>query len=184
MQIPAAPISPEPRPLSTVARSATTADDSYAELFVAHRLAVLRLATLLTGDASVAEEMTAEVFAKVLPKWRRGVVDEPLHYLRRSVVNEVRSRHRRRGHERRAMTRLGARPQPSTVALDGLELRLPLLAALSALPVRQRAVVVLRFHDDLTEVQVARTLGVSLGTVKTHSRRGLDQLRTLLEEKP
>lgn len=158
-----------------------TSDDRYAELFVAHRVAVLRLATLLAGDVHIAEEVTAEVFAKVLPKWRRGDVVEPLHYLRRSVVNEIRSRHRRRGHERRALARFGARPQPHD-STDRLELREPLIAALSTLPLRQRAVVVLRHHDDLSEAEVARTLGISLGTVKTHSSRGLEQLRTLLEE--
>jgi RNA polymerase sigma factor (sigma-70 family) len=61
-------------------------------------------------------------------------------------------------------------------------LREPLLVALQSLPARQRAVVVLRYHDDLAEAEVARTLGMSLGTVKSHASRGLEQLRTLMQE--
>ena len=144
---------------------------------------MFRLATILTSDRFVAEEVTAEVFARVLPRWRRGEVDDALPYLRRAVVNEIRSRHRRRGHEQRALARVDA----SVVAVepvDRLELREPLLAALATLPMRQRAVVVLRYHDDLSEAEVARTLGTSVGTVKTHASRGLERLRRALEETP
>jgi RNA polymerase sigma-70 factor (sigma-E family) len=159
----------------------SSSDDRYAELFTAHRVAVLRLANLLAGDRYVAEEVTAEVFARVLVKWRRGVVDEPLHYLRRAVVNEVRSRHRRLGYERRALARYGNSFEVGE-STDRLALREPLVTALSMLPARQRAVVVLRYHEDLSEAEVARTLRVSIGTVKTHASRGLEQLRILLKE--
>ena len=157
------------------------ADDRYRLVFEAHHLSVFRLAAMLTNDRFVAEEVTAEVFARVLPRWRRGEVDKALPYLRRAVVNEVRSRHRRRGHEQRALARVSG---STTTAdpVDRLELREPLLAALATLPVRQRAVVVLRYHDDLSEAEVARTLGTSVGTVKTHASRGLEQLRSQLRE--
>ncbi len=84
-------------------------DDGFREVFATHRLGLFRLAVLLVGDVHAAEEITAEVFARVLPKWRAGVVLEPLPYLRRAVVNETRSRHRRRRTELRALTQLGSR---------------------------------------------------------------------------
>lgn len=174
----------EIRAIRTERTPATTAavddDARFAELFAAHRTAVFRLAVLMTGDRHVADEITAEVFARTLPRWRRDVIREPLAYLRRSVVNEVRSRHRRGEREVRALTRTGVSDEH--VDIDRLALAEPLLAALERLPIRQRAVVVLRFHDDLSEAEVARTLGMAVGTVKSHASRGLDQLRSLLEE--
>lgn len=155
-------------------------DATFAEVFATHRTAVFRLAVLLTGDRHVADEVTAEVFARTLLRWRRDAVREPLAYLRRAAVNEVRSRHRRREREVSALGR-SAVPE-AHVDVDRLALAEPLVAALGRLPLRQRAVVVLRFHDDLSEAEVARTLGMAVGTVKSHASRGLDQLRSLLEE--
>lgn len=149
-------------------------------MFASHRTAVFRLAVLLTGDRHVADEITAEVFVRSLPRWRRDVIREPLAYLRRATVNEVRSRHRRSERETRALSRTGV--DDEHVDVDRLAMAQPLVAALGRLPVRQRAVVVLRFHDDLSEAEVARTLGMALGTVKSHASRGLEQLRSLLEE--
>lgn len=156
-------------------------DDGYAEVFSTYHASVLKLAALLVGNRHVADEITADVFARVLPKWRAGVIDNPLQYLRRAVVNEVRSRHRRRVHERRAMARYSSQVQPGVDSTPQFSLD-PLIAALAQLPARQRTVVVLRYHDDLSETDVAQILGVSIGTVKTHSSRGLAHLRQLLEE--
>ena len=155
-------------------------DDGFLRVFTEHRTRVFRLAVLMTGNVHVAEEVTAEVFARVLPRWRAGGVTDVLAYLRRAVVNETRSRHRRREHEARAITRWGA---PATVVdTDRIALAEPLLAALRQLPARQRAVVVLRYHDDLSEADVASTLGMAPGSVKSHASRGLAQLRTLLDQ--
>lgn len=157
-----------------------TTDDTFRAVFEQHHSRLFRLACLLTGDAHVADEVTAEVFAKVLPKWRAGAVDDPLAYLRRSLVNEVRSRHRRRTYESRAAERWSARPrfdgEPADLLTDQ-----PVVAALRRLPPRQRAVVVLRFHDDLSEAEVARTLGMAVGSVKSHASRGLAALREILQ---
>jgi RNA polymerase sigma-70 factor (sigma-E family) len=155
-------------------------NQSYGAVFVEHHRAVFRFAVLLVGDRHVADELTAEVFARVLPRWRAGGVREPLAYLRRAVLNEVRSRHRRRGSEIRALDRLRSSTEP-TVELDDRDLDVALLSALRQLPVRQRAVVVLRFHDDLSEAEVARTLGMAVGTVKSQASRGTARLRELLE---
>ncbi len=156
-------------------------DDGFREVFTEHRTRVFRLAVLMTGNAHVAEEVTAEVFVRVLPKWRAGGVTDVLSYLRRAVVNETRSRHRHRQHEARAFARWGGGSSTS-VDTDRLALAQPLLAALARLPPRQRAVVVLRYHDDMSEADVAHTLGMAPGSVKSHASRGLAQLRTLLEQ--
>ncbi len=132
----------------------------------------------------VAEEITAEVFARVLPKWRRGDVSDPVLYLRRAVINEVRSRHRRRVNERHALARHASRQArieqgPPTVALSQ-----PLLVAMQQLSVRHRAVVVLRFHDDLSEAEVAQILGSPIGTIKAQTSRALAALRELMPRDP
>lgn len=155
-------------------------DRGYADLYTLHERRVFRLAALLCGDAHLAEEITADVFAQVLPKWRRGAVTDVLPYLRRTTVNEVRSRFRRRGRERRALVRLrvdAAHGEPTH-----LELREPLIVALRTLPVRQRAVVVLRYYEDLPEAEVATTLGIAVGTVKSHASQALARLRVLMQE--
>ena len=157
-------------------------DDSYAELFRDHGKAVYRLAWFMTGSPHVAEELTAEVFARVLPKWRRGGIVDPVRYLRTAVVNESRSRHRRASHEQRALSRR----RIDVAGVDDVDrgsVGEPLLDALGQLPVRQRIVVVLRFVEDLSEAEVARLISAPVGTVKALASRGLATLRTLLEDK-
>jgi RNA polymerase sigma factor (sigma-70 family) len=154
--------------------------DGYADVYLAFQVPVHRLALLLVGDRDVADEVTAEVFAKVLPKWRTGDLDKPLDYLRRAVVNEVRSRFRRRSNERRALVRYAARQNLESDSNQAESI--VVLTALALLPARQRAVVALRYHDDLSEADVARVLGISIGSVKTHASRGLAQLRILLDK--
>ena len=156
------------------------ADAQFGAIYAAHRVSLFRFAVLVAGDAQLAEEVTAEVFSRVLTRWRAGAVTDALPYLRRAIVNELRSRFRRRGHERRALQRVASRverDEPRQTTLDA-----PLMAALMRLPVRQRAVVVLRFHDDLSEAEVARAMGCSVGTVKSQASRGLAQLREMLED--
>lgn len=164
------------------AATASSNDAAFTDLFRRHRDGVFRFAWVLCGSGHVAEEITAEVFARVLPRWRLGGISDPLPYLRRAVLNEVRSRHRRRAHEQRAAAREIAAEQRVAEDVDRLELREPLLEALQRLPVRQRAVVVLRFHDDMSEAEVARIVGSPVGTVKAQTSRGLRTLRTILEE--
>ncbi len=105
-----------PAEISITSSLTSRADVRYREVFEAHRVAVFRLAALLTSDRFVAEEVTAEVFARVLPRFRRGDVQDALPYLRRAVVNEVTSRRRRRGHEQRALARVHAAVRPGEPA--------------------------------------------------------------------
>lgn len=157
-----------------------SSDADFATVFATHRVSVFRLAALLSGDEYVAEEVTADVFARVLPKWRRDDVADPLAYLRRAVSNEMRSRWRRRAHERRAAAH-HRREHSAGTDTDRLELREPLVTALQQLPLQQRTIIVLRYLDDMSEADVARTLGIAAGTVKSQASRGIARLRVLLD---
>jgi len=158
------------------------AADRYGELYRVHLEPLLRFAWLLCGDMHRAEDVVAEVFARVYPQWRRGKVTDPRAYLRRAVVNEVTSRGRRRRlearEERRRSAGRGAGHPYEHVAERDVVVR-----ALRRLPVRQRTVVVLRFYDDLSEREVAELLGVAVGTVKSHTSRALERLRADIEER-
>ncbi|MBW3561183.1 MAG: SigE family RNA polymerase sigma factor [Actinobacteria bacterium] len=154
--------------------------ESFAEVFNAHHRRAVRLAYLLTSDANVAEDVVAEAFANVWVKWDKGRVDDVGPYLRRAVVNNIRSRHRRkvvamREAERRSGDARGVRTYDEDAA-DRDEL----WQALQRLPDRQRAAIVLRYYEDLSEADTAEALGVSVGTVKSQVSRGMDRLRELL----
>ncbi len=140
-----------------------------------------KLALLLCGDPSTAEEIAGDCFARVWVRCQRGDVADPAAYLRRAVDNEVTSVFRRRAVERRARAALrtpDAVDDRSAESADRAELR----AALQQLPPRQRVAVVLRYFEDLTEHDIAAAMHTSVGTTKAHLSRGLATLRVLLHE--
>jgi RNA polymerase sigma-70 factor (sigma-E family) len=163
------------------------ADEAVTQMYAAHYASLVRLAALLVRDSGEAEEIVQDAFVSMHSKWRH--LREPengLAYLRRSVVNKARSVHRHHAvadkHLRRetaAVRRL--EPSAEERALDG-DARRAVMASLGALPQRQREVLVLRYYSDLTEHDIAVTLGISRGSVKSHASRGLSSLRTKLEE--
>jgi RNA polymerase sigma-70 factor (sigma-E family) len=161
-------------PVVDVAASA-----AFADLFESQRRRALRLAYLLTGDRDLAEEVAAEVFVRLYPKWQQGKIDDPGAYVRRAVINHVNSTFRRievrRRHDRPNVPHLAA------AADAGVEDRDAVQRALLVLPVRQRAAIALRYLDDLSEAETADALGISVGTVKSQVSRGLDRLRELLD---
>ncbi|WP_030749383.1 SigE family RNA polymerase sigma factor [Streptomyces griseus] len=139
---------------------------------------LVRTARLLTGDFHEAEDLVQTTLAKVYGRWRRIPRAEVDLYVRRALVNNNLSRLRRR----RVAHLLVPVPPESGRHRDaghaeGVEERAVLLSALADLSVRQRTVMVLRYWDDLTEQEIADVLQCSLGTVKTHARRGLAALR-------
>jgi RNA polymerase sigma-70 factor (sigma-E family) len=138
------------------------------------------LGLLLTGDRAEAEELAQEALVRTWWRWKlvRRPVD-PASYARRVLVNRRRSLLRRAGVEARYLAR--ARPEDLVVPA-GDERGLVLWQAVQALPPRQRAVLVLRFHQDLPEAEVARLLGLPLGTVKSLGHRALARLRERLGE--
>jgi RNA polymerase sigma-70 factor (sigma-E family) len=154
------------------------ADDEAFEAFVrAHGTSLVRLAGALTGDPGASEEIVQSALVRVFVRWRR--LDNPLAYTRQVVVNLCRDRGR-------------AAVRRELVGLPGTEIAAPdvfglhddrdlLVRAVRALPYRQRAVLVLRFWQDLTEQQAADALGVRPGTVKSQTSRALQKLRELLD---
>lgn len=163
-------------------------DLTTAEAFAAHYCgeasACLRLAYVLCGSRTVAEEVVADAFAKTWPRYRAGRVVDLHSYVRRTVVNTLNNRFRRSVVERRHLERMSS--EPGRVALSpegGTAERSALWSALLKLPVSQRSVLVLRYLEDQSEQETADLLGLRLGTVKSRSTRGLVQLRVLLGEK-
>ncbi|MFC0530397.1 SigE family RNA polymerase sigma factor [Phytohabitans kaempferiae] len=145
--------------------------------FVDNRSAALsRVAYLLTGDFHLAQDLLQSALAKTAAHWRRIRHGNPDAYVRRVLFHEHASAWRRR----RVSESFAAEPPPQLVhdpALDAT-LRLDVLRALARLPPRQRAVIVLRFYEDLTEVQIAEVLDVTVGTVKRAKHDALNRLRT------
>lgn len=147
----------------------------FEEYVAARRGALLRTAYLLTGQHEDAEDLVQVALVKAVPKWRR-IADDPEPYVRRILVNENVSRWRSRRWREQVVEVL---PEAPSVGPD-LDEREVLRAALLRLAPRQRAVVVLRYYDDLTERQTAEVLGIGVGTVKSQARDGLARLRTLV----
>ena len=140
--------------------------------------ALYRTAVLLTGNTAEAEDLAQQTLVKVFAGWSKvSRADSPDAYVRRMLVNEL-TTDRRRG-ARRALVAVPAAPEAVSAGLDPGE-RLDLWRQVVQLPPRQRAVLVLRFYEDLTEAETAHVLGVSLGTVKSQAHDALRTLRTRL----
>ncbi|AGL20013.1 SigE family RNA polymerase sigma factor [Actinoplanes sp. N902-109] len=160
-----------------------TPDDGFPEFVRAQWGPLTRTAYLLTGDRSYAEDLVQTALEKTHRKWRKvAALESPVAYVRRVLVNTAISWRRRRSHgETPAM------PPDTVRARDPypqVEERQQLLAALRTLPPRMRAVLVLRYFEDLTEPDTAAALGCSVGTVKSQASRGLQRLRHQLEGTP
>jgi RNA polymerase sigma-70 factor (sigma-E family) len=157
--------------------------DGFREFVLARRSALSRTAYLLTGDHTVAEDLLQASLVRTAEHWHRIVGGDPEAYLRRVMVNERTSRWRRRRYavevptSTESLTALATEAGPDTA--DAVVRRATLVAALAQLAPRQRAVIVLRFFDDLTEAQTAEVLGCSLGTVKSQAHQALARLRAL-----
>ncbi|MFJ2304242.1 SigE family RNA polymerase sigma factor [Streptomyces sp. NPDC087787] len=140
---------------------------------------LLRTAVLLTGDHHEAEDLVQTTLAKVYARWGRITPDDVDLYVRRSLVNNNLSRVRRRRVTHLLMPFLPERVhQPDNGHAESVERRAAVTQALATLSARQRTVLVLRYWEDLPETAIAEVLDCSLGTVKTHARRGLAALRS------
>jgi RNA polymerase sigma-70 factor (sigma-E family) len=151
-----------------------------ADLFLARHVDLVRLATLLVGDQATAEDVVQDVFARVCAR-EEQLAGRAMPYFRTAVVNACRSVHRRRGIARRfggsVEAKLWSEPAGSAEAAALLaEDRRQVLAALATLPRRQREALVLRYYQRLTEPEIAETMGISRGTVKSTLSRGLGAL--------
>ncbi len=152
--------------------------DSEFDAFVhARGPALIRAGYLLTGDQHLAEDLVQSALARTYRAWRRlDAVGNAEAYTRRVMYHLQVSRWRRRRVAEALHATVPATGDPMDATRD-VDTRLAIAAALRGLPARQRAVLVLRFFEDQTEVATADVLGISVGTVKVHTRRGLARLR-------
>jgi RNA polymerase sigma-70 factor (sigma-E family) len=148
----------------------------FAVWVAARQRSLFRTAWLLTGDTVTAEDLVQTALLRCWPKWARiRRMDDIDSYVRRVITNTYLSWRGRRWHGEVPTSTL---PDLAAAALPDLDDQFVLLVALSRLPRRQRAVVVLRFADDLSEAQTAAALGCSVGTVKSQASRAIKTLRS------
>jgi RNA polymerase sigma-70 factor (sigma-E family) len=156
---------------------------SLSELYVAYAPDGIRLAFLLTGDRALAEDLVQDAFVRLVGRLRHlREADAFWAYLRRTIVNLATSHFRHRRVERTYLERLAA--APSSVANVNDDLDESMHRLLLGLPQRQRAAIVLRFYEDLSDVQTAAVLGCSPGTVRSLVSRGMKTVREGLEGMP
>jgi RNA polymerase sigma-70 factor (sigma-E family) len=171
-----APVDP---PAATTRVTRADIDREFREFVTSRSPALLRTAYLLGGDWATAEDLLQVALTKTYLAWLRlGTIEAIEPYTRRVLVNTATSWWRRRWHGERPTEVLPDAPAP-----DGLDERLErdrLWRHVTALPARQRAVLVLRFYEDQSEAETARLLGVSIGTVKSQCARALASLRARL----
>ena len=148
---------------------------------VAREPALQRLALLLTGDEHAAQDLVQVSLAKLYLAWDR--LDDRDHidaYARKILVNEHRTAWRRPWRRREVVTDSPPDRGGPVVEYDGT--RDAVWSFVASLPPRQRAVIVLRYYEQLTEAEIAEVLGVSPGTVKSQASRAIAALRTRLPE--
>lgn len=180
----------EGRPLNEqdLIQNAKSGDVAAFEALVqTHRHIALRVAFLVVGDRTEAEDVTQEAFVKAYHAMSRFRADAPFRpWLLRIVRNEALNQRRRRGRQERLSLRLthdpvsgGAAPSPETTVITGVERR-TVLEAVNALPDRYRDVVVHRYLLGLSEAETAATLRIPVGTVKSRTARALHRLEGAL----
>lgn len=158
--------------------------ESLDEVFRCRRPELVRLGAFILGDRPAAEDVVQDVFLRMYQREDRlADLADPLAYLRGAVVNGCRSVLRRRVLIRRHASH--DEPYPPLSAEEAALLsedRRQVLAALAKLPARRREVLVLRYYAGLSEAEIATTLGISTGTVKSTAARGLAALARVLKE--
>lgn len=162
------------------------ADEDFAVFVRARQQALVRAAYLVCGDHHAAQDLVQGALAKLAARWEQVRDGSPEAYVRRIVYRDAISAWRRTRRE----SPYDAGP-PELVRLAGADDRDPaqewvagadVRAALAELPPRQRAVVVLRYYEDLPEAQIAEVLGISQGTVKSQAHKAMRNLRILLPD--
>jgi RNA polymerase sigma-70 factor (sigma-E family) len=157
-------------------------DVTFEEFVLARGPALVRFARLLTGDNHRAEDLVQDVLAKAYAKWRRvSRTDSPDLYVRRMLVNAHHSWWRRRSNREVASAVPVDAPGPDSC--DQAAERDAMWRLVAELPDRQRAVVVLRYYEDLDDAAIAEILQCSSATVRTHARRALIALRAVLPDR-
>jgi RNA polymerase sigma-70 factor (sigma-E family) len=144
----------------------------------AHGTALRRFAYLLTGDYHLGEDLLQEVLVKVYRRWpRQGGFDQPTAYVRKAILHQYLSWRRRASSHEPPVDLSDEVVGRDADYAEALAQRDSLWQTLATLPRRQRAVLVLRFYEDLDDEEIGRLLGCSAGTVRSHASRGLARLR-------
>lgn len=157
--------------------------EEFGQFMAARWPGLVRLAYGLTGDRWLAEDIAQAALASAYAAWWRvRRADDPDAYVRRILINASHRRFRRRrvAEQAHEPQQLASSPLADAAVADPAELigeRSALLAALRELPTRQRAIVLLRYWDDLSDAQVAAVLGCAPGTVRSQASRALAKLR-------
>lgn len=163
---------------------ASQVDDDFAAFVRSRQRGLLRAAYLVCGDRDQAEDLVQEAFAKLASRWAGVREGSPDAYVRRIIYRDAVSGWRRWGRRQSvtdpgvvtALAERGEASDPAERWVEGAAVR----QALAALPPRQRAVMVLRYYEDLSEEAIAEALGISRGTVKSQASGALRNLRGLL----
>jgi RNA polymerase sigma-70 factor (sigma-E family) len=156
-------------------------DDAAFEAFVVrHADALVRLAVLLTGDRHSAEDLVQTALIEVHRRWSRITADDPYPYARRVLATRAASWYRKRSTQE--IVDLPPDDRSWQDRTEEVAERQRIAEALDELPPRMRAVLVLRYAEDLSEAATATALGISVNTVNSQTRRGLARLRTLLAD--
>jgi len=175
-------------PIAAPAKASTpglawSADLAVTELYAAHYRGLVRLASFLVRDTPTAEEVVQDAFIAMADGWQRlRDAEKSLAYLRQAVVNRSRSVLRHRTVVDKNLQKAPPdMPSAEHGALVLLE-RSAVVSALRHLPERQREAIVLRYYADLSEAEIAATMRISRGAVKSHTARGMAALRAALEQ--
>ncbi|WP_053203482.1 SigE family RNA polymerase sigma factor [Jiangella muralis] len=155
------------------------AEREFTEFVAARSTALLRVAVVLTGDRHRAEDLVQGALAKLAGRW--WTVDDPGAYVRRIIYHDHARWWRRRSARSEVLGATVPEQPQADRAVDAVR-RLDLRSALRLLGPRQRAVLVLRYLEDLPEAEVAEIMGCSVGTVRSQAHRALARLRTLVPE--
>jgi RNA polymerase sigma-70 factor (sigma-E family) len=180
---PEEPLLPDPFRDMATGRAEWSADHAVVELYAAHYKSLVRLAAMLVRDVPTAEEVVQDAFVAMHGGWQRlKDTEKALAYLRQAVVNRSRSVLRHRN----VVDKNLQKPPPDMPSAEHgafvLLERGAVVAALRDLPERQREAIVLRYYADLSEAEIAASMGISRGAVKSHTARGIAALRTALEQ--
>lgn len=167
---------------ATVSRASEQQGRGLAELYERHAPAAVRLAYLMTGDRERSRDIAQEAFVRVAARFRHLRFPDAFDaYLRRTVVNLSTSQFRRQRLERDYLERERSHAVEATSDPPDLATRDELIRALRRLPARQRAAVVLRFYEDLSEEAIAEAMRVSVPAARSLLSRGMQTLRTMID---
>ncbi|WP_134773604.1 SigE family RNA polymerase sigma factor [Ornithinimicrobium flavum] len=164
----------------------TAADAEFVDFVRARQHQLIRAARLYCGDHHAAEDLVQDALVKLASRWESVRDGSPDAYVRRILYRDAVSRWRRWGREVPYAVQPGERDlfdaEPVPAATDAWVDGSPVRQALGALPPRQRAVIVLRYFEDLSEVEIASALGCSTGTVKSQASKAMATLRSVLPD--